>query len=103
MVINITAVLLLAIVAFVLALLFDWFPGLASWYEKFSDGQKRGIMALLLLIASIIIFMLGCFRLFDIGIACTSQGALQFVVLLISAIAINQGTHTLLKPPSTGP
>ena len=34
-----------AIVATIVSLLLEWFPGLNTWWDGFTEAQKRGIMA----------------------------------------------------------
>lgn len=89
---------LIAFLAALLAVLFDWLPGLKTWFDKKTEGQKRGIMALLLLIVVALVFGLSCFNLIFVGWACTVIGAETALILLLEAIAINQGVHFISKP-----
>jgi hypothetical protein len=89
---------LIAIAAAVLAILFDWMPKLKDWYNEFGEGQKRGIMSVLLLLITGAIFGLNCAGWLQTGWICSSAGILDAVVLLIYAIAVNQGVHKLTKP-----
>jgi hypothetical protein len=95
---TITPNLLVAIVAVILAVLFDWLPGLKTWYDKFTDGQKRGIMALLLLITTAAVLGISCAAWWPLGITCNAEGIRSAIYMLVLAIAINQGTHILTKP-----
>jgi CHASE2 domain-containing sensor protein len=89
---------LVAFLAALLAVLFDWLPGLKTWFDKKTEGQKRGIMALLLLIVVALVFGLGCFNLIVTGWVCTVIGVQAALMLLLEAIAINQGVHFISKP-----
>lgn len=89
-----TPEILVATSAAVLAWLFDWFPGLAKWFDKFAAGQKRGFMAAMILIVAIIAFVINC----DGVIACIWANGWDLTYLVLLAIGINQGVHLLTKP-----
>ena len=95
---SVTSVLLVAIVSLILALSFDWFPGLAKWYDVLIEGQKRFIMAVVVLLTAIIIFVGGCYGLFKTNITCTFSGAIVLVGYILEAVTVNQSTHNLFKP-----
>jgi hypothetical protein len=97
---NVTAALLVAIVTILLALLFDWFPGLASAYDKLVEGKKRLVMVLLIILTSAAIFAGTCYGLFGTNLECTVSGAGVLLIMAYTAIGtvFNQATHTLFKP-----
>jgi hypothetical protein len=96
--VNLTPEMLVGFASVILALLFDWLPGLKSWYDKFGEGQKRGLMALLLVIVTGAAFGLSCAGWLLTGWLCNSTGIQGAAYLLILAVAINQGIHSLTKP-----
>lgn len=89
---------LIGFAAVILALLFDWLPGLKTWYDKFSEGQKRGLMAGLLVIVTGAVFGLSCAGWLQTGLLCNGIGIQDALFLLVLAVAINQGFHGLTKP-----
>jgi len=89
---------LVGIGAVLLALLFDWLPGLAPWYDKLKDGQKRGLMAILLLLLSLGAFGMTCAGWIKTGWVCSGLGLLDPVYLWILSVVINQPFHGLTKP-----
>jgi hypothetical protein len=93
-----TPEMLIGFASVILALLFDWLPGLKTWYDKFGDGQKRGLMAGLLVLITGAVFGLSCAGWLQTGWMCTGTGIQDAVFLLVLAIAINQGIHNLTKP-----
>jgi hypothetical protein len=93
-----TPELLIGFASVILAVLFDWLPGLKSWYDKYSDGAKRGLMAGLLVLVTGGAFGLGCAGWIQAGWACSGVGIQGAVYLLVIAVAINQGIHSLTKP-----
>jgi hypothetical protein len=95
---TLTPNLLIVIVAALIAILFDWLPGLKTWYDKILDGQKRGLMALLLLIITAAIFLISCAGWLNIATACNLEGAKSMVYMFLAAVAVNQGVHILTKP-----
>jgi hypothetical protein len=96
--VALTPEMLVAFAAMFLAILFDWLPGLKNWYDKYSDGQKRGLMAGCLVLITGAVFGLSCAGWLTTGWLCNGQGVQDAVFLLILAIAINQGFHSLTKP-----
>jgi hypothetical protein len=84
--------------AVLLAVLFDWLPGLKTWYDKLGDGQKRGLMAVLLLLIVGGTFGLTCAGVINSGMVCTGAGIEDAALLFALSIAINQGFHALAKP-----
>lgn len=93
-----TPEVLVALGAVILAVLFDWVPKLQIWYDKLGNGQKRGLMAGLLVILTGGVFGLGCAGWIVTGWTCNSDGIQSAVYLLVLAVAINQGIHSLTKP-----
>ena len=108
---------LLWLAAAFLALYLDWGPALYAWivkvtkteipllaiillvwYNDFSEGQKRLVMAFFLILAAVLVFVGSCLQLDGLTLACSALGAKSLVIPLIFAIAINQGTHFLTKP-----
>lgn len=91
-----SSISLAALVAVVVSLLLEWFPGLSTWWDGFSASQKRGIMAA----------AVGAISLAVTGINCAYYGtcpadwlaAVRDVVLVfIAAAAGSQGVHLLSK------
>ena len=85
-----------AIVATIVSLLLEWFPGLNTWWDGFTEAQKRGIMAAIVAALSIA----------SLGVNCAYYGtcpadwlvAVRDVVLVfIAAAAGSQGVHLLSK------
>jgi hypothetical protein len=93
-----TPEVLVGIASMVLALLFDWLPGLKTWYDKLSDGQKRGLMVGLLVIVTGGVFGLSCAGWLLTSWLCNGSGIQEAAYLLLLAVAINQGIHSLTKP-----
>lgn len=89
---------LVSIVAVILALVFDWFPGLSKWFNSLTTFWKQFGMFILLLATSIVVFVLGCFSLLTLPLTCTFAGGLEMLKIFITAITVNQAIHLLLKP-----
>jgi hypothetical protein len=96
--VTLTPEMLIGFVSVILAVLFDWLPGLRPWYDKFDNGQKRGLMAGLLVIVTGAVFGLSCAGWLQTGWLCNGTGIQDAIFLLILAVAINQGIHSLTKP-----
>jgi hypothetical protein len=95
--ISIDVQFLVYVLAGVTALVFDWFPGVKSWYELFTEAQKKVIMAGMLAVIVVAIYGLGCVG-FIAGLTCDKLQASALLNLYLIAIGINQGAHQLFKP-----
>lgn len=79
----------------VLSLGFSYIPGLKGWFDKFEGDQKRLGMLIVLLLTSLGIFGLACSGRFDLGVACTVDGAIDLVEIFIFAAVTNQAAFLL--------
>ena len=96
---NITPELLVSIVAVLLAVLFDWFPKLAPWYDTLSELKKKQLMGGLLLATVAVIYGGICVKLFFSPLyACEQTSLAELIKTAILAIAANQTVHGLTKP-----
>lgn len=83
-----------------LAALFDWFPGLAGWFETQSRLRKRLLMIALLAAAVGVIFAGSCRGLFETGLACSRESLPLLLEYILAAAGANQAVHLLAKPPA---
>lgn len=95
---SVTPEFFVVIVAGLLALVFDYFPYVAKWFDAKSEDAKKQIMALLLIGAAVAIFAGECFGLFATNLICTVKGGFDTLYMVFLAITVNQGVHKLLKP-----
>lgn len=93
---------LASIAAIVTSLIFAYLPGAKDWYGARDSTQKRGIMALLLIVIAVAAFGLSCGQVLSLPITCDKAGALGLVQVLISALIANQAAYVLLVKPSEG-
>ena len=80
-----------------LSLIFAYIPGVKPWFGKLNGTQKRGIMALLLLLLSAASFGLACWKPETIvkGLACNETGLLELAGIYILALTANQSTYSI--------
>lgn len=95
---NVTPEFLLIVVAGLLALVFDYFPGIAQWFDGLSTAAKRQVNALLIIGVAAVLFAGTCFVLFVTNLVCTAKGALDLLYIVFLAAGVNQGVHSLFKP-----
>lgn len=95
---SVDPTLLLALVGGALALIFDYFPKVAGWFDALTDPQKRLVNAGAIFLVAALIFAGDCFALFVTNFVCTTGGALDAVYTVFLAITVNQGVHLALKP-----
>jgi len=98
---TITPEIIVGVAAGLLAVLFEYLPGMAPWYDKLSAEYKRLLMLGLLVLVAAGVFGLDCGGLLDTSVSCDSAGALQLLWLVGIAIGINQGVHLISKRPAT--
>lgn len=94
-----TAETLSQYVAILLSLIFAYVPGVESWYNALAGKQKAGVMALLLVVMSLVIFGLSCGAIVNVGITCDKQGLVALGSILLSALTANVGSYVLLVSP----
>jgi hypothetical protein len=80
----------------VLSLALFYIPGLNDWYSAQIPQKQAGIMALLLLGATLVIFGLSCANWYT-TVSCDYAGAKQLVSVFIAALIANQSTYMLVR------
>lgn len=95
---DITSGVLIAFVAALLALAFDYFPGLAKWFDGKNDSAKKQIMAGLLVAVAVLAFAGTCLGWFASNLICEPKTIIDLVYQLLIAVSVNQGLHIASKP-----
>ena len=85
-----------AIVAGVLSLAFSYIPGVSVWFDGLQKEYKQALMGTLLVLSAAAVFGLSCAGLLD-SVACTKDGAIGFLSVLLSALFANQSVYLLTK------
>lgn len=86
------------LLAGLVAILFDWAPTLATWYDGLSVLKKQQFMGAILLGIVAVIFGGMCAGILVTGLACDKAGAASLIQIWLIAVGVNQGIHTLTKP-----
>lgn len=89
---------LLYLLSVAMAVLMDWFPPTAAWFNKFTDGQKRLFMTGGIVVIAFAVWGLGCAGYVTGAPVCTGEGAKELIPVIVMAIVINQGIHAGTKP-----
>lgn len=79
-----------------LSLLFQYIPGLNTWYESQTSQVKALIMLALLLVVTAGSFGLSCYGPYEY-FECNETGFWQALEVFVAAVAANQGTHLLAR------
>ena len=95
---NVDAARVIAFVATALALLFDYFPGLAAWFDKLSADVKRTVTVITAVLVVVIAFTLTCFGVVATNLACTQAGAWDVLTGIIYVIVVQYAVHNATKP-----
>lgn len=85
---------LVALVAAILALLFAYIPGFATWFNPLQAETKRLIMLGLLVVVSAIIFALSCTGIASY-VQCTQAGVWEYLKILGVAVIMNQSLFAI--------
>lgn len=81
-----------------LAVLFDWFPGLAAWFDGLGALRKRQVMAGMLALLGLGLFAGSCQGLFESGFSCAPHSLPRLLQVILLAAGVNQAAHLLVKP-----
>lgn len=95
---EITAITLGSIVAALVSLALDYFPGLAAKYDALSVAAKRQIAAVLAVVITAAVFGLTCQKLVTSNLVCSYSGAWNAVADVIYVFMVGQGVHAGTKP-----
>lgn len=93
---------LVAVAAGILSLAVAYVPGLKERYDQLDPAGKARWMAVLLIAVSLGAFGLACANLlilFGLEIACTAEGGVALLRILIAALVANQAVYTLAVRP----
>lgn len=94
----ITALTLGTLIAALLSLLLDYFPGLAAKYDALSVATKRQIAAVLAVVIVGLVFGLTCTNIVSSNLTCSTAGAWDALSNIIYVFVIGQGIHAGTKP-----
>ena len=86
------------LLAGLLAVCFDWFPGLAPRFDGLSKIKKQQLMLLLLGLVAGTAFAGSCYGWFESGLACSKQSLPLLLQYVLTAAGVNQAVHLLTKP-----
>jgi hypothetical protein len=94
----VTPELLAMLLAGVLAVAFDWFPGLAPWFAGLSRLKKQQlVLALLGLIAGGVLAG-SCQGWLETGLVCGVEALPRLLEIILAAASVNQAVHLLARP-----
>ena len=79
----------------VLALLFGSAPGVRTWYEALEPTRKALVMAGALLLASVLLYLAGCYTPWQVGVTCDETGFWTLTQMFIAALVANQATYLI--------
>jgi len=94
----VTPEFLLVLIAGILAFVFDYFPGVAKWFDALDESQKRLLNVGFVVGAGLIIFGGQCFGLFATNLVCSTSGIFDTIYIIFLALGVNYGVHKATKP-----
>jgi hypothetical protein len=93
--IKMSADQLIVVLGAVLAVLFAYIPGFASWFNPLEATVKRLIMLVMLAVITGAVFGLSCAGLLG-AVTCDRSGAIALVTAFVYAVIANQGMFAIL-------
>ena len=91
-----TSVQLSALAGILLSVLFEYVPGLNTWYGKLTDTWQRLMMLGMLIVVALGAFGLSCGS-FISAVSCDKQGIVNLIQAIVAAVVANQATF-LISP-----
>jgi len=95
---SVDSAFLLAIFAGTLALFFDYFPGVAQWFDGLNESQKKLLNLGGVALVAVVIFVGDCYGLFSTNLLCEPKGAIDLAYMVFVAVTVNYGFHKATKP-----
>ena len=87
------------IVAVLISMVLEWFPGLKARWDKFSDSQKRGIMGVTVAVVSAVVVLGNCYWWGDVCPEKWTATLMEIFIAFLVAAGVQQGVHRLAKKP----
>jgi hypothetical protein len=94
----VTALTIGTIIATLLSLALDYFPGLAAQWDALSVAAKRQWSAVFAIVIVGGLFALTCFDVVTTNLVCTRTGAWDAISGILYVFVIGQGVHAGAKP-----
>lgn len=95
---NIDVAVLLAFVATVQSLVFDYFPGVAAWFDKLAVNQKKLLVLGVSALFAVLAFVGTCEGYFNTGLACTQYSIVTLLGNLALSVSVGYAVHEQTKP-----
>ncbi len=95
---DITALTLVTIIAAVLSLMLDYFPGLRAKWDALSVAAKRQLSAVFAVAIVGGVFALTCANVVTSNLVCSTAGAWDAIANIIYVFVVGQGIHAGTKP-----
>lgn len=95
---TITPEILVGFAGGLLAVIFEYVPGIAPWYEKLAPEFKRLMMLGLLVAVALAVYGASCAGWVE-AVTCDELGVMQLGWMILVAIGVNQGVHRIGKKP----
>jgi len=94
---NVAVNMLSAAVGILASLLFSYVPGLRVWYAKLSDGYKRLVMLVVIVVSAALLAASSCLNLWP-AITCNKSGFMKVGEAVLYCLIANQSTYLISQP-----
>ena len=93
-----SADVLTSVAAALLSLAMSYIPGLKDWYAPLTDANKKIIMLVLVLVATIGSLAYACGSADGELTACFAKNWLDYLRVFLLAVGVNQGVYRITRP-----
>jgi hypothetical protein len=98
--INVTSAAIAGIAGALISLILSYFPGLNTKFAALPKESQQLIMAGLMLLTTVVVMALGCYKIVQIDLTCDQAGWVQAIWMFLTAIMANQATFKLSPQPA---
>ena len=95
---SVSPVALLAAVAAVQSLFFDYFPGVAKWFNALEVAQKKQVTLVLGILFGVAAFVGSCYGFFTTNLVCEPQSIIALVGNIAISVSVGFAFHNGTKP-----
>jgi hypothetical protein len=88
----------LALYVAITSLIFDYFPGLAAWFDLLAVEKKRLITLASVIVITAVAITGSCLGWWLTNLVCNTASIIRILIDLIMAVAVMYGFHKATKP-----
>lgn len=95
---DVSPVALLAAIAALQSLFFDYFPGVAKKFEALDTSQKKQLTLILGVLFGVVAFVGSCYGYFSTNLVCEPQSIIALIGNIAISVSVGYAFHSNTKP-----